>query len=139
MCGVGGLGALVPAPGGAPDVTEGKRNAAEGLAGTAPRLDKVSWSMICAGPDCRNPTGIVGVAHFSATHRPVELIAFAPQVEDRFQLTSCIEKETSVRFVIECRKDRGPYTVVYHLRVKDKLGRESNVVEKRLECPGGGG
>jgi hypothetical protein len=43
----------------------------------------------------------------------------------------------SLAGTIQCRKDRGPHTVVYRLRVEDKLRRESNVVEKQMECPGG--
>jgi len=128
---VGGLGLIVPAPGGDPDVTEGGRKASEGLPGAAPQLDKVTWHA--------SETEIMGSAHFTASHRPVKLVAFAPQAEYRFQLTSCIEKETSVSFIIQCRKDRGPHIVVYRLRVEDKLRRESNVVEKQMECPGGRG
>jgi hypothetical protein len=136
VCGVGGLGALVPDPNLVAGVTAGGRKAPEGLPGTPPHLDKLAWyKSSCSAPACRGSTGVTGAALFTATHRPVELVAFTPQEEYRFHLTSCLERETSVPFSIMCKRDRGPHTVVYRFRVEDKLGRESNVVEKHLECP----
>ena len=127
---------MVPDPSLAQGVSEGGRKAPVGLPGAAPHLDKVYWSKSsCSAPACRGSTGIAGAAFFTASHRPVELVAFAQQPEYRFHLTSCLEQETSVPFLILCRKGSGPHTVVYRFRIEDKLGRESNVIEKQLECP----
>lgn len=132
---MGGLGIAVPDPNLIAGVNEGGRKAPEGLPGTAPHLDKLYWhESSCTAPGCSS-TGVSGSAHFTATHRPVELVAFTPQEEYRFHITSCVERETSVRFVISCKKGRGPHTVVYRFRVEDTLGRESNVIEKQLQCP----
>jgi hypothetical protein len=87
-------------------------------------------------PGCSS-TGVSGSAHFTATHRPVELVAFTPQEEYRFHITSCVERVDfrQVRHLMQ-EGGRGPHTVVYRfLRVEDTLGRESNVIEKQLQCP----
>jgi hypothetical protein len=130
VCGVGGLGRMVPEPGGAPDVAKDGRRIAAGLPGTPPRLEGITWGK-------PGKAGILAASvRFSGTHRPVHLVAYSSMPEYRFRVNSCSAEAVQVSFMLVCKRDRSAHTVDYRFRIEDSLGRESNVVEHRLECPG---
>jgi hypothetical protein len=100
------------------------------LPGGPPRLEEVELQQqdIVAGWSSS------GWARFSGTSPPLQLIARSATRGYGWTDGPVNGSPARTGFQVECREERGVHTVIWQFVVRDTYGRESNVIERPMNC-----